>query len=49
MKKGRIIFDSISGCWRRERSKLEMSDFFLIGVVLCFIACVLVLVWGKNL
>lgn len=47
MKKGRLIFDSQTGCWRREPAQASGREYLIAAAVMLAIAASLIVVWSK--
>lgn len=47
MKKGRILFDSQTGSWRREPAQATGREYLIAAAVMLAIAAVLIVVWSN--
>jgi hypothetical protein len=47
MKKGKLIFDSVSGCWRRLLPEIDGKDLLIASGLLIVIAVVLMIVYWR--
>lgn len=47
MKKGRLIFDSHTGCWRREQAIASGREYLIAAAVMLVIAVILIVVWSN--
>lgn len=49
MKRGRLIFDTQTGSWRREPAQATGREFLIAAAVMLAIAAILIVVWSKMI